>query len=257
VLVSIPLLLIAFGYLLAMTRLTSEGGMPWMYEPGWRAHDIVRALVPYRSLSVANWSSVAMMTIFTYDMRVSPMPRIMQSLKLSEDTETGNRAITWSIIIGTIVAIPISYWAVLNAGYTHGGVAINTYRFVSLARAPGQFMERLAANPLKTPDWLSLALLGYGGGKLLLLSLMRVNYLWWPLHPVGYAMSYIVYVAREWLSIMIGWAAQTALLRYGGHGAFRKYRPLFLGLILGAMLAGGFWLVVDGFTGLRDHKILY
>ena len=55
----------------------------------------------------------------------------------------------------------------------------------------------------------------------------------------------------------IGWAAQTALLRYGGHGAFRKYRPLFLGLILGAMLAGGFWLVVDGFTGLRDHKILY
>jgi len=257
VLVSVPLLLIAFGYLLAMTRLTSEGGMPWMYEPGWRAHDIIRALVPYRSLSVANWSSVAMMTIFTYDMRVSPMPRIMQSLKLSDDTETGNRAITWSIIIGTIVAIPISYWAVLNAGYTHGGVAINTYRFVSLARAPGQFMERLAANPLKSPDWLSFALLGYGAGKLLLLSLMRVNYLWWPLHPVGYAMSYIVYVAREWLSIMIGWAAQTALLRYGGHGAFRKYRPLFLGLILGAMLAGGFWLVVDGFTGLRDHKILY
>jgi len=70
-------------------------------------------------------------------------------------------------------------------------------------------------------------------------------------------MSYIVYVAREWLSILIGWAAQTVLLRYGGHAAFRKYRPLFLGLILGAMIAGGLWLVVDGFTGLRDHKILY
>jgi len=257
VLIAIPLLLIGFGYLLAMTRLTSEGGMPWMYEPDWRAHDIIRALVPYRSLSVGNWASIAMMTVFTYDMRVSPMPRIMQSLKLSDDTETGNHAITWSIIIATIVAVPVSYWAMLDAGYTHGGVAINTYRFVSLARAPGQFMDRLAASPLKQPDWLSLALVSYGAGKLLALSLMRVNYLWWPLHPVGYAMSYIVYVAREWLSILIGWAAQTVLLRYGGHAAFRKYRPLFLGLILGAMIAGGLWLVVDGFTGLRDHKILY
>jgi hypothetical protein len=104
---------------------------------------------------------------------------------------------------------------------------------------------------------MSLGLIGYGGLKLLALSYMRVNYLWWPLHPVGYAMSYIVYVTREWLSILIGWACQTVLMRYGGHDAFRKYRPLFLGLILGAMLAAGFWLVLDGFTGLRDHKILY
>ncbi len=257
VLIAIPLLLIAFGYLLAMTRLTSEGGMPWMYEPMWRSHDIIRAMVPYRTITSANWASVAMMMIFTHDMRVSPMPRIMQSLKLAEDTDTGNRAITWSIIIGTVIAIPVSYWAMLKAGYTHGGVAINTYRFVNLARQPGQFMERLQANPLGTPDWLSLSLIGYGGLKLLALSFMRVNYLWWPLHPVGYAMSYIVYVAREWLSILIGWACQTALMRYGGHRSFRRFRPLFLGLILGAMLAGGFWLVVDGFTGLRDHKILY
>ncbi len=257
VVVAVPLMLIAFGYLLAMTRLLSEGGMPWMHEPVWRAHDIIRALVPYRSISVANWSAVAMMLTFTHDMRVSPMPRIMQSLKLSDQTDTGGRAITWGIIIATIVAIPVSYWALLEAGYVHGGVAINSYRFISLARQPGVFMERLQASPLKSPDWLSLGLIGYGAAKLLALTFMRVNYLWWPLHPVGYAMSYIVYLPREWLSILIGWACQTVLMRYGGHRAFQRFRPLFLGLILGAMLAGGLWLVVDGFTGLRDHKILY
>ncbi|MEA3400353.1 MAG: DUF6785 family protein [Armatimonadota bacterium] len=257
VLVAVPLLLVAFGYLLAMTRLVSEGGMPWMDEPHWRAHDIIRALVPYRSISVANWASVAMMLTFTHDMRVSPMPRIMQSLKLSEETDTGDRAITWGLVIATVVAIPVSYWALLEAGYVHGGVAINTYRFISLARQPGELMERLQASPVKSRDWLSLGLIGYGVAKLLFLSFMRISYLWWPLHPVGYAMSYIVYLPREWLSILIGWACQTVLMRYAGHRGFRRYRPLFLGLILGAMLAGGFWLVIDGFTGLRDHKILY
>lgn len=257
VLIAVVTLLIGFVYLLAMTRLMSEGGMPWMDEPHWRAHDIIRALVPYRSLSAGNWAAVSMLMPFTYDMRVSPMPRIMQSLKLSDDTKTDNRAITWSIIIATLVAVPVSYWAMLDAGYTHGGVAINTYRFVSLARQPGQLMERLAVSGVRSPDWISLALMGYGAAKLFALAYMRVNYLWWPLHPVGYAMSFIVYLAREWLSIMIGWACQTILLRYGGHDAFRRYRPIFLGLILGAMLAGGLWLVVDGITGLRDHKILY
>lgn len=257
ILVATVLLVVTFGYLLAMTRLVSEGGMPWMDEPWWRSHDVVRALFPYRSLTPANWAAVSMMLPFTHDMRVSPMPRIMQSLKLTEATEAGNRTVTWAVIIATAVAIPVSSWALLDAGYTHGGVAINTYRFVSLARQPGQYMERIAITALKSPDWLSFALIGYGAAKLLALSWLRITYLWWPLHPVGYAMSYIVYLPREWLSILIGWACQTALMRYGGHQAFRRYRPLFLGFILGAMLAGGFWLIVDGFTGLRDHKILY
>ena len=257
VLVAVVTMLVAFIYLLAMTRLTSEGGMPWLDEPHWRAHDIIRALVPYRSMQTRNWASVAMLTAFTYDMRVSPMPRIMQSLKISEETGTDNRHLTISILVASLVAIPISYWALLDAGYVHGGVAINAYRFVSLPRVPGQLMERFTASPLKHTDWISLGLVGYGAAKLVALSWMRVNYLWWPLHPVGYAMAYIVYVDREWLSVLIGWACQTALMRYGGHEAFRRYRPIFLGLILGAMLAGGVWLVIDGATGLRDHKILY
>jgi hypothetical protein len=37
----------------------------------------------------------------------------------------------------------------------------------------------------------------------------------------------------------------------------QRYRPLFLGMILGAMLVCGVWLIIDGITGLRDHKILY
>ncbi len=257
VLIAVILMLVAFGYIVAMTRLVSEGGMPWMDEPHWRAHDIVRAIVPYRALTPANWTAVGMLLAFTYDMRVCPMPRIMQSLKIAEETESSNREQTWSVLIATLVAIPISYYALLAAGYIHGGVAINTYRFVSLARQPGLYMERVSSAPLKHTDLLSLALIAYGALKLIGLSWLRINFLWWPLHPVGYAMTYIVYLAREWLSVLIGWLCQTVLMRYGGHQAFRRYRPLFLGLILGAMLVAGVWLIIDGITGLRDHKILY
>jgi hypothetical protein len=251
------LLAVAFGYIVAMSRLVSEAGMPWMDEPHWRAHDVLRALTPFRAMSPANWTAVAMLTAFTYDMRVCPMPRIMQSLKMAYQLNARTRELTWALLVATLVTIPVSYWALLRAGYIHGGVAINTYRFVNLAKQPGLFMELVVSTRTARTDWLSLGLVTYGAVKLAVLSYMRIRFLWWPLHPVGYAMSFIVYLAREWLSVFIGWLCQTVLLRYGGMSAFRRYRPFFLGMIIGSMLVAGTWLIIDGITGLRDHKILY
>lgn len=255
--VAIVLLLVAFAYLFAMTRLVSEGGMPWMDEPHWRAHDIIRALFPFRSMSMRGWTAVGMLLAFTHDMRVCPMPRIMQSLKIADVCRVRDRELTWAIALATAVTIPISYWALIQAGYVHGGVAINTYRFVNLARQIGLYMERVHSAALDHVDWASVGLVSYGAAKLLVLSFLRLRYLWWPLHPVGYAMCYIVYLAREWLSVFIGWLCQTVLLRYGGMTAFRRYRPFFLGMIMGSMVVAGVWLIIDGITGLRDHKILY
>ncbi|MEA3400352.1 MAG: DUF6785 family protein [Armatimonadota bacterium] len=248
---------VVFAYALAMTRLLAEGGMPWLDHPYWAAQDIVRAVVPYRAMPMRSWASVSMLTATVYHLRVTPMPRMMQSLKLAHETRTGNRAITWSLAIATVAAIPVSYYFLLGAGYVHGGVAINPARFVTLARYPGVYMERVTTTALRETDWISLAIMGYAALKLALLSFLRIRFVWWPLHPVAYAMSFNVYVIREWLSVLIGWLCQTVAMRYGGYRAVQRYRPFFLGLILGAMLVSGVWLIVDGVTGLRDHKILY
>ncbi len=57
-------------------------------------------------------------------------------------------------------------------------------------------------------------------------------------------MSYIVYLPREWLSILIGWACQTVLMRYGGHRAFQRAIPFALGLVLGEFVIGSLWTII-------------
>jgi len=257
VVTAVALWLIVFGYMLAMTRMLAEGGMPWLDHPTWGAQDVLRAVIPYRSMSVQQWTAVAAVIPYCYHLRVNPMPRIMQSLKISDESGTSNRHVTWSLLIATIIAIPVGLYALISAGYVYGGVAINPARFVSMARYSGIFMERVTNSALKHTDWISLGIMGYSATKLFTLSYLRLRYLWWPLHPVAYAMSFNVYVVREWLSVLIGWLAQATIMRYGGHRAVQRYRPFFLGLILGAMLVCGVWLIIDGITGLRDHKILY
>ena len=256
-LTAVLLWLIVFGYLLAMTRMLAEGGMPWLDHPTWGAQDVLRALLPYRSMPIQQWSALATLIPYCYHLRVSPMPRIMQSLKISDQAGTSNRHVTWSLLIATLISIPVGFYALIAAGYVHGGVAINPARFVSLARYSGVFMERVTNTGLKHTDWISLGIMGYSAAKLFTLSYLRLRYLWWPLHPVAYAMAFNVYVVREWLSVLIGWLAQAVIMRYGGYRAVQRYRPFFLGLILGAMLVCGVWLIIDGITGLRDHKILY
>jgi hypothetical protein len=254
---TLVMLLMSFVYLLAMTRLVAEAGMPWCAEPDFRGHHMVMSLFPSGSLRVPQLVATGMMLTFSHDLRVSPMPRFMQSFKMTAETGASNRDLIKAFGLALLIALPVSLWALMRASYAHGGVTINTYRFVSLAQAPGKFMESAVLTPRPTIDFVSLGIIAYGAAKLLALNTLRTYYLWWPLHPVGYAMSFVTYLHREWFSVMLGWVVQTVIIRYSGHKGYQAARPLFLGLILGAMAAGGFWLVLDGFTGLRDHKILY
>lgn len=254
---AVVMLLMSFLYLLAMTRLVSEAGMPWCAEPEFRGHHMIMTLFPSGTLRVPQLVATGMMLTFSHDLRVAPMPRFMQSFKMTAVSGTKNRDLIYAFGLALAISLPVSLWALMKDAYSFGGVSINTYRFVSLAQAPGRFMEAATTTARPYIDFGSLGIMAYAAAKLLALNTLRTYYLWWPLHPVGYAMSFVSYLQREWFSVLVGWSLQTVIIRYSGHKGYQTAKALFLGLILGAMAAGGFWLVLDGFTGLRDHKILY
>jgi hypothetical protein len=74
------------------------------------------------------------------------------------------------------------------------------------------------------------------------LSVLRLRFTGWPLHPIGYLMISTFPGAHLWFSIMIGWLIKSAIVRFGGAGMFTAGKPVFLGLIVGEAVAAGFWL---------------
>ena len=44
-------------------------------------------------------------------------------------------------------------------------------------------------------------------------------------------------------------------MKYGGLKAYQALIPVFYGLILGQFVAGGFWLIVDYFTGMMGNGL--
>ena len=73
---------------------------------------------------------------------------------------------------------------------------------------------------------------------------MRVRFLWWPLHPAGYAVSSSWGLKMTWFSILIASIVKFIILKYGGLKAHRRAIPFFLGIILGEFMIRGLWFII-------------
>jgi hypothetical protein len=66
----------------------------------------------------------------------------------------------------------------------------------------------------------------------------------WPIHPVGILFCRNSVGNMVWFSIFLGWLLKTAITGLFGGGAYRKARPIFLGLIFGELVAVIVWTLV-------------
>lgn len=83
---------------------------------------------------------------------------------------------------------------------------------------------------------------GFGMGTALLWACSRFPS--WPIHPVGILFCQFSIGHLIWFSIFLGWLLKVTTTSLFGGGAYRKARPVFLGLILGELLAIIVWAIV-------------
>ena len=88
-----------------------------------------------------------------------------------------------------------------------------------------------------------------------LLMLARHRFMWWPFHPIGYVMGGVWTLNGLWFSIFLAWLIKMLVLKYSGPTGYRSTRWIFLGMVLGQFVVGGFWLIVDHFTGMTGNRI--
>jgi hypothetical protein len=114
-------------------------------------------------------------------------------------------------------------------------------------------MARILSNPTpaSTSGWLftGIGALIMGG-----LTFIRARFVWWPLHPLGFAISTFFIMNYVWFSVLVAWVIKSVVLKYGGPGLYRTTRPFFLGLIMGQIFVSGMWLIIDYFTGMIGNN---
>jgi hypothetical protein len=79
-----------------------------------------------------------------------------------------------------------------------------------------------------------------------LLSVMRTTFAWWPLNPIGYAVSLIgIYIDWIWFAVFLGWLFKRLVIKYGGLKAYRQALPFFIGLVIGDYFIGALLALIQ------------
>ena len=255
----LPIYLTAMYLLfIAVTRVVAEGGIAAARAP-LIASDFVTSGLGNTLLGPHTLTALGFTFVWAADIRTFVLASCANGLKLAEDTLGKNkRSLFWAIAIAIVVSMATSIVTVLHLSYAYGGINLNGWFFGPTGGPvyPFNFISGHLNDP-QGPNivgWISTI---SGGAVMGLLMLARQHFLWWPLHPLGFAVSTISMTNYISFSVFLAWLIKSIMLRYGGPSLFQRARPFFLGLILGQFAVAGIWLIIDYLTGMTDNNIYW
>ena len=225
-------------------------------EMGFLCHDFQNHVDPHhmiidgfgtRRLGTGTLTIFAMYISFTVANRTNLMPQQLEAFKISERRNINMRRMAIAIVLATLIGAVTTFWFLLDNYYRHG--AESGY-YMGPTTQRGWVYNQLE-NWLNYPqgtDSPALAFMGGGLGVTVLLMVLRARFLWWSLHPLGYAMADSWGMYNLWSCIFAAWVLKAIILRYGGLSAYRRAIPCFLGLALGDYILSNLWSILSILT---------
>jgi hypothetical protein len=188
-------------------------------------------------------TSLSLFYWFNRAYRAHPMPIQMEAFKIAQVSQIRQSSMTMALAIAVVVGALAAFWAQVHCYYVYGMAGKMSFVAQTFGREPFQRLQGWLMSPQKS-DFREVG--AYGVGYLFTLALMalRVRFVWWPFHPVGYAISSSWSMNCLWLPIFIAWAAKATILKYGGFRVFQQAIPFALGLVLGEFIIGSVWTLI-------------
>ncbi|MEE2753096.1 MAG: DUF6785 family protein [Candidatus Latescibacterota bacterium] len=232
--------------------------------------------IPYTSSPVGPWSLIGMWlgskgqspgtmvayrfsSIVTSHFKALFLPALTHAGKISDGARTNRRQLMTALGLAFVVSFVTCVCLVIYLGYQEGAYNFNSWEITRAAERA--FPSTVAAiqspgNPffMKYPEEVGF----FGGGMALmgLLIFLRHQFTWWPLHPVGLAISGSYLARRTSFTVFVAWLIKLVMLKVGGPAFYRKSRPLFVGLLVGYVVGVAFSAMIDvAWFPERGHSV--
>jgi hypothetical protein len=249
---------------LVFARMRGEAGVPliWLFPFYMQKKAMLYTLGSQPLLAAGGPATLAVFATLTFLSRgyyPSMIGYQLESMEISRRARIAPRPMMIAVMLALVVGFVAGWYLHLAPYYKYGaqqlrngiwgwGMAVQEYNW-----SAGYVESQTNPEPLRI--WATA-----GGGLLaLVLSLMRHQYVWFPFHPLGYAMQ-CSYGSLLWWPFFVVWLCKALVLRYGGMALYRRLIPGFLGFALGHYaMAGIFWGLLGAFSGeaVRGYAVWF
>ena len=175
------------------------------------------------------------------------MPHQLESFKMAERASMNTKKLVFAMLLAVIWGSLVTFWATLSELYRLGGAITGAGGGIGPSIGHiGQFnwLSGLLNFP-REPDLPAIGAMAGGIGFTFFLMVMRSRFMWFPLHPAGYAISLTGGVGYFWSCLVIANVIKWLTLQFGGAGSYRKAIMLMFGIMLGEYVVGAFWSVLS------------
>ena len=232
-----------FVVALVLARSTSESGM-LMTETSFRPVDMFRLVADVRNLNAANQTGLAFLDgLWMRDMRGLLLTGFLDSMKLADGVRIKRRSLLGVFGIALVIGLITAGYAQIYYPYHTGGVQM--YYYVYQGNPVWAFNDAATSLNHSRPPLSFVAPTSFGVGVLvtILLATLRTRLMWFPLHPLGYALSGSWTMIVFWFACFVAWLCKVLILRYGGMKLYARARPFFLGMVLGEFTTAIIWTI--------------
>ena len=239
---------------IGVAYIVAKSGLPYVRGP-LSAQSFAVYLVGGSAITPAGFTALAFSYALIANGRGLFMPALVHSAKLGEFINANKRRLCVAVLAGLGFGILVSVGFSIYLGYSRGALNFQSNVFSYLSQSAFEYTLPKMQNPFPR-SWVRIELFGVGALVTAVLSLLSMRLAWWPLHPIGFAISSTYLTRFGALSIFIAWLAKTIILRMGGVGAYRTSKPFFLGLLTGYAFGVAVANLVDAiwFPG-QGHQI--
>lgn len=265
---AIGLIVMMLTLCLVLARVVAETGLVFVQIAVPTHHPWIVALQSGLLRQVADPASMvpslylvtSVSKIYSSDMREMMPVFASHALRLSDyyDSSTSTAkprksyGLTGVLVMALVIGFVIAGASTLLVEYKYGSTLsktpvtpVNDYAINTVPRSMVGLVTQMRDNggpPVAHNRYAHMAL---GAGITTALAVLRLRYLAWPLHPVGFLLCYSFPIVFCWFSIFLGWLLKALIVKFGGSSLYRQAKPWFMGMIVGEASVAAFWMIVS------------
>ena len=226
------LMLLVMTLFIALThaRIRAEAGAPVIGTKPFAADLMMVSMVGSLHFSGPSLAQLGLFGFLSHGYFPLLLSTQIDSLKIAREALLRRRDLIVTLFAALLVGSFVGIWSLLYFWYGDGAENLLNWPIKGAQRS---FRAAVAHMKYQSGmDWYASSALAAGFLFTALLSALRRWFWFWPLHPLGYAISQTS-STHLWGMFLVAWAIKAAVMRYGGVRAYRTTVPFFFGIVFG------------------------
>ena len=248
--------ILAFLTFIGITRVVCQAGIPYA-RSGIVPAGMLINIFGTEKIGANGLTALGFTSPWACDLRTLVMTSSANFFALGERFKISFKKIVIVSIIAVVIGILASFFSIIRTAYRYGGLNLGGWQFTGYVPYTVRWIKEYILHPYKFGRY-EFSFFSIGAILYIVLNFLRFRLPGFPLHPLGLTVAATIPIYFTWFSIFIGWLLKFSIMKYGGQKLYKHLQPLFLGIIIGAFLTAGIWMLIDFITGIvpATHPIL-